>query len=380
MPQLKLYGAQIDYTAVGPRQVPANPATKAASPPIQIDKHLRNGFHPNAQMWNLLLEATNQAALYRTREVFRSPGRLGEVTFGGGVLPASAAGTNAKWRFAFRTSAYGKALMAFVNMHPMATSGHTNNTYAQLKIFSDATETTTVTTTNFYYGSGPSGTSNMYGWQYMKLIPLGVEGLSVNTDYYGVFYNVDYARIQSCSVAEFQSMTENFTGYMPQNLTNSTDIVDVYREKVATMQKNLWKTAGGLACHFVVADPASPQTIAGATPTNVVDNSSTTISAATPGFTLDMSKRDRLMQSSGVPVVLKIMAKTTSGTGKGRFYLKDSAGNTVMSKTDGLNGTATWYSITGYLPATEDKYDLMYDNNSSGTLSCYAASLYEYEA
>jgi len=373
MPRLKLTGSQIDLVSVGPRQVPALPASKAAVPPIQIDKYLRNGFHPNAQLWNQLMEATNQGALFRTREVFRSPGMLTP-----GPVGSFGAGSRARWRFAYRSSTYAHALMAVFVMSP-PTAGTAQNTYGKLTLFSDTAEATPVLTGTAYYGNGPTGTTVAAGWQYLKTVMVPIDGITPSTQYYARFDDVDWGIIQSCSVFELHSMTENFSGYLSQNLTSQSDIVDVYREKVATMQKNLWKGAGGLTLLFTCEDGASPRTVAVNTPTNVVDNTTTTTADPAPGYKIDLTNHDRLMQTSGIPVVMKVFAKTTSGTGKGRFYLKNSAGTTILSITDGLSATATWYSVSGYLPASADTYYLMYDNNSSGTLSCYAMSLYEYE-
>ena len=59
LPLKKIYGTDVDPSMVGPRQVVAVPATKSASPPIQLDRFCRNGRHPDASFANALAEATN---------------------------------------------------------------------------------------------------------------------------------------------------------------------------------------------------------------------------------------------------------------------------------------------------------------------------------
>lgn len=366
-----IYGANVDPADVGPRQVVANPTSKAASPPIQLDRFCRNGQHPDVAFINATSEAANSAMLYRTPEHFSILGMSQSP------LSGTASSRN-RWRFAFHTTPYSHAIFAAVILLP-PDDGHDQNTHGKLTIYSDVAEAVEVTSATFIYGPSPTGTSSASGFPYWKTVSKLIEGLDADTTYYAKFSDETYGRLHSATVLGLQSMTENFDGYLAMSNTSETPIVDVHRENLAIATRALWRRAGAKVFNWSVEADASAQTNATATPTNVLDETSTTVSAATPGFTLDMRRKARRSQS-GVPVVMKVFCSTDIGTGVGRIYLKDSAGNTVLSFTDSIPVTTPgWLSVSGNLPATEDKYDLQFDNNSSGTLSLYAATCWEHE-
>jgi hypothetical protein len=373
LPNKGLYGDPIAPGAVGPRQVPSNPAGKAALAPLQVHAFCRIGKHPSAQMWNALQQSTNQAALYRTREYFSIVAPLYDC------LNNPSTSDRDRWRFAFRTGVYMHAVYAVVAMVPTnAGFVHpTINTQANLVIYSDTAETTIVATATFSYGAHPGGTTGDWGFRHVKVIHGIIEGLTPDTEYYAKFIDVNVGRIQSATVFELQSMSENFSGYLNQNLTAQSEIYDSMRENVATLQKNLWKRGGAKVLNWTRDDGGAPLTRISATMINIIDNSSTAVSASTPGFTLDMTNKDRLSQTSGVPVVMYAFGKM-GGAGTGSVAIKNSAGSTVATVT-GFNGTASWKSIAFNLPATADKYDLHFASAGLSTLSLYAVSIYEHE-
>ena len=368
MPNIKEYGERMASSSQDPRKVTSAPGTKAAVPPIQYDRFCRNGKHPSAHLWNQLHEATNQAVLYRTRELFHATGLVGAAPTGGA--------SHTRWRFAFRTGPYGHAIKVTAAMIPPDVNPSTN-TYARLIVYSDTAEAVTVGNLYLYHGVNPGGTGGTSeGLPYIKTLNGYISGLTANTNYYARF-DEEYGRILSASVCEFQTLTEN-GGYLAQNITAQTDIYDAYREYVATMQKNLLKYTGGLALNLATGATAS--TNATNTSKNIADGFGTTFTEADPCFKLDLRYRDRLAQTSGIPVVMKVFCSSTVGPGVGRIYLKNSAGTAVMTITDSIPSPSPgWLSTTGFLPATEERYYPHFDNNGSGTLSVYAVSVYEYE-
>lgn len=376
MTRAKMYGDRLDAGSVGSHQQAANPATKSGTPPIEWDRFCRNTKHPSANLWNQIHEATNQAVLYRAREIFRAPGWVGSS---GG---AGSGGTRDRYRFAFRSGPYMHGLMMIAVMVPQ-TAGLTGNAYSKITIYSDFNEATPVASVNFYHGANPGGSlTSSEGLPYIKTIKIPLFGLTAGTDYYAKVSDVDEGRIMALSVFELPSMTENTSGYLSQNITAETEILDIYRQNVATIQKTLWKKTGGLALNFCVNVAANATTNNTNTSKNVCDGLTTTFSDATKGFKIDLTNHDRLAQASGIPVVMKVFCKTTDAGGKGRFYLKNSAGTAIITITDSISTAAggAWRSTVGFLPAAADKYDLHFDNNGAGTLSVWAVSIYEYEA
>jgi hypothetical protein len=120
-PIKKLYGINVDPSLVGSRQVAQNPAGKAATAPVQVHKHARNGKAPDAWLINQLFEAANQGILYRTKEVFSPPGLI--LLFGNAPPLSAGAGDRWRWRFAFHTGVYSRALLVNMIMYPPAGPG-----------------------------------------------------------------------------------------------------------------------------------------------------------------------------------------------------------------------------------------------------------------
>ncbi len=96
---------------------------------------------------------------------------------------------------------------------------------------------------------------------------------------------------------------------------------------------------------------------------NLVDNSTTTVAASTPGFWADLLYANTVSQA-GVAVQMHVYAKCPSGSGTVRVL--DSAGTTMLEVT-GITAEG-WYVVNGYLPPTEQKLDVYYFGD--GTHEC----------
>ncbi len=369
-PRKKIYGAEVDPSLVGSRQIPSNPASKSANGPIQVWNHARNGKPPVTPLINGFCEAANQAILYRTKENFHYGGA---ITGGVVARTSGAAGDRARWRFAFHTSPYTHALMAVVIMHPQST-GFTTSSKSRIDILNGAGSV--VGSATFTYGANPDGTSAVTAIAYAKVMQQYIDtGISPDTDYTGVVYDVDYGRVVSCSVFELQSMTEFFDGYMPMNITAESSILDVYRQKLATIINGLWTRGGATVFNWTADVQASPRTNGTASAVNIIDGSSTTYGSAIPGYELDMTGKARLSQTTGVPVRMQVYAKRDSATAT--IDLRDSAGVSIMSVTPSV--AADWQTVTGVLPTGASKYYLTSTSDGIDLVYVYAVSVYEYE-
>jgi hypothetical protein len=378
-PGSPIYGASVDPASLGSRQVPQNPATKSACAPIQVYKHARNGKAPDAWLINALCEATNQSMLYRTKEVFHSSGCVG--TFGSDIQSSGGAGDRTRWRWAFHTGVYSRALLVNMIMTPQD-SGLSANSSARIDIYSSATYGgSPVASATFNHGANPGGTTIVAGLAYLKPLQQMIEGLTPDTDYYGIAYDVDNGRMVSCSVAEMQSATETFAGYMPQNITAESSILDVYREKIATAQYNLWRRSAGTVFTHSVDLGTSPAVVFSATPTNIFDISFTTYGSAIPGLYLNMDGKTRLSQAAtGVPVRFCAYVDVPAAN-TGVVNLRDNSGSSVIQISQAGPYTG-WVTTTGYLPnaGTVDKYYLTHHRSAgAGTISTFAISCFQYE-
>lgn len=377
MPREKQFGESVNKADTGDRLVRALSTARKATPPIEWRKYCVNGSAPAAQFQNQLHEATNQAMVMRSRQIFAA---IADPT----DIPA-AVGTTTRYRFAFRTGTYHSKLVVFCTMQPPLGTLGDRPSFTRLKIFSDTVEAVLVSDTDFHYGASPNGIefTSTRGWSFSKVVVLPVTGLSADTDYYARFDTEEGGSLQTATVIEMQSMTESFDGYLPTNLNQESEVLSIHRERVATIQKNLWKHSGQHLVNWTVYEESFPKTNTTSTSTNVIDGSSTTVSAATPGFTLNLTNKDRRVQPDGIPVVMKVFCETDTeslGVGIGRVRLLDSSGSAVMAISGLPFGAPGWVSVTGFLPATEAKYDLHFDNDGGNEVTAWAAFVWEYEA
>jgi hypothetical protein len=368
-PLKRPWGADVNPASVGSRQVAQNPATRLAAPPIQVDKHARNGRPADVRYINALCESANQAILYRGKEVFRMASGIG---VNGSIIPLSAPGTRARWRWAFHTGPYTHALMAIVVMHPQD-AGLSSNSASRIDIINGAA--VTVGTATFNYGPSPTGTSTAAGTSYLKVLQQYITGVSPDTDYYGLVSDIDYGKIASCSVFELQSMTENLSGYLPQNITEESSILDIYREKLSGVFYNLWRRGGATVFNYTSDPDTSVATVNNATPKNIMDGG-TTYGATVPGYDLVMTGKSRLSQTQGVPVRFSVYIDVPAAN-TGVVNLRDSAGVSVIQITQAGAFTG-WVTTTGVI--NSGKHYLTHHRSAgAGTISTFACSCYEYE-
>ncbi|HEX5064122.1 MAG TPA: hypothetical protein VFV99_32320 [Kofleriaceae bacterium] len=378
MPQLKFTGDRLPIGSVGSRQVVANPTSKAADPPIQYDRFARNGKHPNVALIQQMQGAVNAAVMYRSKQVFSIAGRLNTAA------PVVSAADRPRWRFAFHTSPYTHALMAVVSMLPpdvdISPPGYAN-TSGRLDIANGAGSI--VATQSFYYGLHPVPRFSGLGgyvpdWKHIRWFVKYVDGVAADTDYFGTFYDVNYGRLQSACVFELPSMTEFTNGYLAENISGQSPILDVYREKQATIMRNLWRRAGAHLINWTVDDQGAPlQRTANTTQVNVIDLS-TTFNASDPAFTLVMDGKNRRTQSAGIPCVMKAYGVMSAGT-NGSVYLKNGVGTIVAQIVSAWGTTPSWQTSAVFnLPATTDRYFLHVAGPASGTFSLGAISVYPY--
>lgn len=376
----KVYGDRLPPGTVGPRQVPSLPAAKTSQPPIQVRRWLRNNKHPNAEYESLKNEALNQAGLFRTKDYFSCPGFVGSPT-------DLAAVDEDRWRFAFRSGPLAHAAFCRVVMASPHVTYRANNTYGLLNLYTSATEAAVVLSATFNYGPSVNVTSSPLGWQYVRVFDAIIDGVTPNTDYYALFRNMSGGHLMGACVYELASMTENFAGYLPQNIGAQGSILDVYREKQRQLIRDLWEKGAPKVFNWTVDPgqyssgttgfPHKYKVTASATLTNILDLTSTAVSVNTPGWHPDMRSKNTLRQTSGVPCVMKAFGSVAAGTG-GIVALKDSSGTIVAQLNNVFTTTPGWQSVAFNLPATYAKYDVQYSIVGGGSaFSLWAVSIYE---
>lgn len=369
MPPIKrALGGMLDPGSVGGMKTPTNPTPYHAPPDIQLDRFFRNGRHPDANAANLVAEAANAAVVYRSRQVFVGATRMDSA----GSISSTGAGDTVRWRWCFKSSPYCHALGGVIILGA-PTSGYDQNTRARIDIYSDATESTLVTSKEIVYGASPTGPFSAVGFNYLKV---GYPYIEINpdTEYFCRLVDVDYGRTISASVFEFASLTENGSGYMSMANSVMTPVVDATRENAAVVSNNLWQKMGANVLAWSVSNHgvgSTPLAITSATPSNILDTAVTTVSASSPGWTVDLTNCDRISQASGVPCVVRICGAWDQGasinaTG-GTVLIKNAAGATLASVTNAWSSVSqSWVSTTVNIPATENKIDIQANARGAG--------------
>jgi hypothetical protein len=123
----------------------------------------------------------------------------------------------------------------------------------------------------------------------------------------------------------------------------------------------------------------TPVTIDATTLTNVLDLSSTSVTANTPGFSVQLTHHARSGGGGEVPVRFAVRAVRTAGTGTLTVRLTDGTDYVELTgiATGGIDG---WYVVSGFLPADLGKYDLQaLVSDGSTEFELGAVSLFEWE-
>lgn len=343
--------------------------TQFAPPPIQVSRWARNAARPNAVLENTKAEAANFGAMFRTKEVFRSPGFNPGGSLGAGDVN--------RWRFAFHTGPYARNLAIVARLAPPSTA----NTNAAIRL--DLLDGSGVSSSSdkLYYGVGSTSTTYRLSLDAIHTAST-VMTVQPDTDYTAQVVDVDNGITQSICVYELASLTEFFSGYLPQNFAVGTPIVDAMRANLGNLTAALWRRGGAQLLNFSTEVDSGVIQTTGAAWLNAFDQTSTTPGPATGGYYLDLSaKARRSQQASGVPVRMHayVLNNGVAPATGGSVALVNQAGVAQLSIQSAAT-TGTWVSTTGLLPATLDKYDLMYRADGNGsTMNLYAVSVYEYE-
>jgi hypothetical protein len=327
------------------------------SAPIEIDRWFRDGLHPNASPLNQMNEAANQAVVYRTKELFGHLGGDGDF-----IIGAAHAGTTVRFRGAFRTGPYAIAAQVVVVLRQNAPAATTSRGYSTMDLYSDAAMTSLVSTTEFNFGVGDHAATD---WVHRKVVTKYVE-LSADTDYYVKFSDVDYCLVLGVSIFELGSMLEGVNGYLAQNTSTHTPVLNLHRQNLVTVSNALWQKGGAKCFDW------DPQTDA-----LVFTTTSAAAVTICNGYVLDGTGKDRESQTSGVPCVFKACLKSSSGAQTATVYLKDSGGSTIASVST-TSTTPIWASTTFNLPASSATYKTMASCTGGATNTVYGITAYEY--
>jgi hypothetical protein len=357
--------------------------TKQAHPLIQVNQWVRNGKIVAAELQSRIAETIGHAAYSRPKLVFHRAAPISGAA-GGANIPSSTSGTRTRWRFAWRSGPYARYVYVQMEMAPQ-NSGAAGDPYGLLEV-SDGTGTV-IGKSEAHWGNSDGTYTDVprnFGGSIRQLVDPTTQDLTVveiepDTDYWGVFYDVNYGRIVAAQVWEFSLGADTDNGYPVNAHAVGSPVLVSHRETPAQMARTLWKKGGAHLINWCAdTDATAPTTSSAQAGYENVISGSSSVSAASPGWTLDMRKRTTLSRAAlGVPVVMKVTATSTAGN-TATVRLVDSSGTTVLEQACDQAGEFN-YVTAGYIPATLAKYDLHW-GGTSDAFTLYSVNVYEYDA
>lgn len=336
---------------------------------LQPARWARNDRYPTPYFQAQIVAAANQAARWRSRQVARFVSPLDGI-------PASGGTGRGRWRWAWRSGPRARYLWT----RAVLAQVHATGTVAPhgLVTITDALGTL-VGASEHYYGpisASPVDAPSELGVLDRQLADGGAPiAIAPNTEYRGLATDED-SRLVALAVYELSAESDDGNGYLLDKAVSLGPVYDSDRGGPAQLLREMWNGGGAQLATWSVNRQAAPRTRTSATPINLIDNTTTAISATAPGLALDGRYRSTIRRAGQVPITMWVYASQSAD--QGVVKLVDSAGAEVCVVRV-ASPTARWASATKWIPATVDKYGLYYASNGSATLSVHAVSVAQLE-
>lgn len=327
--------------------------------PVHSHRFCDNGAIPHFQFYQRLATDAGRVAWQRGK-VWRSPGRVSTIVAAGG------AGQRNRWFGYIHTPPLCTQLGVYLIAARAQTSGGLTDPYVKLGVSGG------VGSVEYHYGNTlavPADVPSEWGHAYRVL------DCAPDTGYELEFSDHDNGRLVSGTVWTIGAPPDTANGYIDPGYAVGENIYDVDQQALAQLTTAQFNRAGATAWSWSADTAAGARTRTSATDINLIDNTSTAVTAATPGATLDLRNRNSSSVTT-VACVLRARARVAGGAG-GHIYLKNSAG-TVLATLTITSTVAGWTSTTVNLPNTEAKYDLHFDGDGTNLITVDAVVLHEH--
>jgi hypothetical protein len=347
---------------------------------LQPALYIRNGRYPDAFMQTEMSELGNHLALYRVKELCSFG-----MTFPG-VLASPGLDDRIRWRSRYHPSpyAYGVAVYGYLALTELETDELGNilgDPYALIEVTDDDPGTLSLGETSggfaeLHYGTATAEDSSPDACSAMFTALRDNE--DPTTDFVplqGRSYNVTITDVQSRLVAASVFETDRnrpapyTSGFAVKGPIKTND-----RGGVLGGSRKMFKRQAAKLFDWSVDDQASPRSISTGVSTNIIDGTSTTVSGATPGFTIDL--RNRARSSTGT--VTCRFSVHAACTDSGEVDLKDSTG-TIVATALVASTTPAWIEVDVELPETRAKYDFQAFSPIDEPLTVYAVRLSQHD-
>ncbi len=332
--------------------------TKTARKAISTLRRLRNGTYPEFGPVTHIQEEANRICAYRTKS----------WTFAG-VGSATAGGpTFIRWRTFIHTSSHCR--YCWVRVVCKAT-GSTDDPVVTVRFAVPGVSPHAFATFSY----DPATTGFAVDQDRTSDGASVLVELDPDTDYEVSVQETGDAITLACCIWEAEQLFDTPTGYVASGVVAGQEILDTHRSGATGLLRDAWLQNGAPLITWSADGDGDAFTLASISEPNIIDGT-TSVSAASAGFTIDLRYRSTVRRSGdGVPVIMRAYLECSAGTAS--LNLKNSSG-TTLATCSSSSSTAAWVSSgVFYLPATLAKYDLTGTRTGGlGTTTIYAVSLY----
>ena len=329
---------------------------------VQPPRAARNGMIVSANYYNAIARAQNHVMAYRRKW-------LGGLCQRNNALATTVSGAVTQWRQYFRTGHGVKEIYVRLLLAP-ADNASASTPAVTVGLYTPAM----VAVSSFTRNIGiVDATITDVPDNYIDTS--GSLTVSDDTAYCLTYVTTDYGRLISATAWELADIPVDDTvdGAVDPRYSLHDPILDDKPLAMATGQNELLKSNRR---HLISWSSYGTSAIVNNTNTweNILDGTSTTVTAATPGWYVN-TPYDNTLSRTGVPMVFAVWASATLNGGE----VKITDG--TNSLTTGTVTAAGWYVVAGTLPAAAStKYDVHARGDAGGgAITVSAVALLEYE-
>lgn len=331
---------------------------------------VRNGKAPDGAFIAGVARATNHIAAFRKKHIYAHARNLASLPAGQAADRVFGVGYN--W------NGYNTNRLEFVvGLMRVAASSLSN---CRVKIVITRVSDSSTQTIYFYNLAFATGHANDTP-EKIHWIKKGVN-VKANEAYHFEITEENYARCVAANAFEVgkNPVDDSNTAIVTQTIGSSGNyILDGDQQQIIESHTNIWKRNGQVIAWYSYDDTA--YSVSTTTYTNLIDRSSTTVAATSPGNTIDL-RYHALRNTTTVPARIAVLAQRTSGSGSTSDNRVRFTNGTDSIELTGIGNTKQWYTSDGTLPigTAADKFDFQVRTASGDTVSFFACTVMSYES
>lgn len=327
---------------------------------LQPFKYANTGHIPQAPWMRALTNHFNHCRRWRGKELYSSPGCM--------TIPNSGGAARARQYFRCHT---GFGTRRFVIAYSIGLAKVLGSGPPSVKFTATPVGGGSVITKTASYGPFEAGTTVLDALYEFGVGSIFTVDCLENKTYECEISDNQESRLQHILVFEEKKFEDSAQGYLDPVYAVGQGILDKHRKDLVEKASDLYLQNAAALFNFSSETDATAPVITGATETNIIDGTSTTISANSPGFYADLTYKRSLARTT-VPAVFAVLAKTNASTGV--VKLKDDTGTLITSPS--ITTTKGWFVQAGQVPADAKKRDVHAAATGGNNITVYAACLY----